>query len=1000
MTRFAMTPMIAALIILLTPTPGVAQYVTPAAPSAIAFQPCAFELSDVADGLIAACIWNRYSWTSIKDEYFDNFATTWVTDFDTALRGQLPWLYVNTHGGIVFEAYPPTSQGLAARDASYNDIVPRLYGSTIVVRQTMWEDVAQTIPRMYVILTVEGFVRTLYQGGRINNVNRSVAHFAGCDAWNFRSAFRSPNSGRPAAAFLSYNYDVTNVVVEDEGNTMYTRMSGRNGVTADTTYRPLHRAIQGLTARIDPDPLPSGTPDIVMSPRVRVTSFPQNGHLTAATDVDVVFDAPMSQDPPASIVHTEGDVYVERNSLRWVNASTLRARLHGLKRSGSGRLVLESYDRDAFDLEGFTSDGGIGLDGNTDPSGNLLGGEFPAGDDYGLAAQIDYVDNPAADVSGFAVVRGSSYTAQWHVGVERGTKGYVVTYADTWGEPFGAVTDLIPATGASFYQVSVPAWEGWYRLVEVETDGDTLLMFPEQPREPFVIPSDELVVTEEERRQVNDLLAREATENRIQSMVTEHAIVTVQQFLSKALSYQMFWNDWRGVPTEVVLLEDHGGSVGTKNYLASLPALRSILLYGRAVEETTVTGVRLRSNQAIYDSTGMVRDAFPSQADQNFVPMFYTIDPALAYWTPWTGTDAWWGDFRPGIQIGRAPVRDTIEAEGFNNKTINASYLSALAPGMDRVLLTAYAHDAFGNSGALAFQLTDSLKYAVPGWTPVDSIYDTPQHPFTVTRRDSALKARLDYGCGIWVPSGTSSQYYHFGGFAQLTAGFDPNTLVAHPDRLTLVIGAACGIAGPDRTENPAIGKSLPVRLLTLSNRGVYGIMGFSRGTWEPACYLFADEALRQIGMVQMFPTLGSVFAATLGAVRTNYPQYADQWDSAVLLGDPNVPIPVYRPVVGVDAVAVPSHPQLSTPAPNPGLAGMVRRLTLSLPTAMDVDLSVFDLAGRRVATILHGRHAAGVSSLEWDTRSSGGHPLAAGMYFLRLMSNRQSQTQKMVVLR
>jgi hypothetical protein len=53
---------------------------------------------------------------------------------------------------------------------------------------------------------------------------------------------------------------------------------------------------------------------------------------------------------------------------------------------------------------------------------------------------------------------------------------------------------------------------------------------------------------------------------------------------------------------------------------------------------------------------------------------------------------------------------------------------------------------------------------------------------------------------------------------------------------------------------------------------------------------------------------------------------------------------------------------------------------------AGDLDVSVFDVNGRRVASLARGRVAArdGIVTLRWDGRSAGGDLAAAGIYFVR----------------
>lgn len=83
-------------------------------------------------------------------------------------------------------------------------------------------------------------------------------------------------------------------------------------------------------------------------------------------------------------------------------------------------------------------------------------------------------------------------------------------------------------------------------------------------------------------------------------------------------------------------------------------------------------------------------------------------------------------------------------------------------------------------------------------------------------------------------------------------------------------------------------------------------------------------------------------------------------------------------------------------PNPSHGRA----RIAFSLPNAGRVKLSVYDLAGARVRTLVDGERASGAQSVEWDGRDSGGTPVRAGAYFVRLEFAGRSLSQRMVMTR
>jgi hypothetical protein len=68
--------------------------------------------------------------------------------------------------------------------------------------------------------------------------------------------------------------------------------------------------------------------------------------------------------------------------------------------------------------------------------------------------------------------------------------------------------------------------------------------------------------------------------------------------------------------------------------------------------------------------------------------------------------------------------------------------------------------------------------------------------------------------------------------------------------------------------------------------------------------------------------------------------------------------------------------------APNPGHRSIV---SFGLPRKDHVEISVFDLQGRRIATLQKGELEPGNYTREWNGRADGGGPVGSGLYFYRM---------------
>jgi hypothetical protein len=83
---------------------------------------------------------------------------------------------------------------------------------------------------------------------------------------------------------------------------------------------------------------------------------------------------------------------------------------------------------------------------------------------------------------------------------------------------------------------------------------------------------------------------------------------------------------------------------------------------------------------------------------------------------------------------------------------------------------------------------------------------------------------------------------------------------------------------------------------------------------------------------------------------------------------------------------------------PNPFRASTTLVFELDRPGPLS--LAVFDVQGRRLATLAGGSRPAGRYEFDWDGRNDKGRRLPAGTYYLHLRTSEQSGTRKLVRLR
>jgi len=100
--------------------------------------------------------------------------------------------------------------------------------------------------------------------------------------------------------------------------------------------------------------------------------------------------------------------------------------------------------------------------------------------------------------------------------------------------------------------------------------------------------------------------------------------------------------------------------------------------------------------------------------------------------------------------------------------------------------------------------------------------------------------------------------------------------------------------------------------------------------------------------------------------------------------------------------VAVPVQPtrgmELSGGAPNP--FANETRIHYSIPLAGFVRLTVLDLQGRRVVTLVSSRQSPGQYSVTWDGRDKHGASMQVGVYVAQLEASGSARTRKIIVVR
>ena len=89
----------------------------------------------------------------------------------------------------------------------------------------------------------------------------------------------------------------------------------------------------------------------------------------------------------------------------------------------------------------------------------------------------------------------------------------------------------------------------------------------------------------------------------------------------------------------------------------------------------------------------------------------------------------------------------------------------------------------------------------------------------------------------------------------------------------------------------------------------------------------------------------------------------------------------------------------LSAPYPNPATGPVAIELTVPSANQSEIDLGVYDIRGRQIASLHAGPLRAGLHRFRWDRRDQTGHRAPAGIYFLQARTPNNSPTSEKIVV-
>ncbi|MFH0828739.1 MAG: FlgD immunoglobulin-like domain containing protein [Candidatus Kerfeldbacteria bacterium] len=893
--------------------------------------------------------------------------------------------------GFAVELWPTSDEAVAAGLYYYNNGIFQL-GDFFIVEQLnqSWHN--------YALCVTPQFVRRYFYDWQ------TLVYDVTCSSLLYAHAWHDTTRSRSARVRLGYqgvciDQGVPCNAREDENN-LFKNMDGTLNNGHLSVYQAMNYMCGGSLLRV----YSGDNQHTYLSPSVDEGLSYMPSTINSRTTARIVFPVDMDRsiDPYGYVLGTPA---VRAYNPRWVNPRELQVTLVG-RRQDYGKWIVRAYDPFASPvLFAARSDSGlIPMDGD---------GKLFNRDSLSRSVYSNYVDvDPAASVYSYTVTRkGADVVVRWKASQESATEKYLILVGPTATGPFEQKAEVQADAGT--YMVTISGGpDAYYDLVEVGKSGETrdVCAEPVSATEP-VLQDGSVTVTAEQFAHADSLLSvaqMYRAQNRSESTwdSDQYRIFTLRKYQRPVEWLRDFWN-MVGLSTEVKYIEDLGGPLGIQTYSDNHLEMTAALLAGDASETSDPYGNLIIQNPSNWDTLGIGHmPTLPLQPELNQIPLFYRVSPdsvsmAMPYWRRYYGSPLPYFDRNrngkpdDGIRFGVAPVSDTTEFWGFAIKTANAYFQWE---GRRRVDLWGYFRGGTSDEWRYALALLDSLEKSLPSYTiDIARLTDSYLHVMTPPQRQFQAIERFNASPILIITGSIYDEMYSLGKFLQADEGARPSQLAPNPSGPTAMI-RGCGGTAYNLTQDPAIGEPQMEPLLFTPDRGAYLIWGPNMGSDARGNNLIIEKAISILFANPYGPPVwhpfGDITNETLCWIIDNHPELAElawQW---ILLGDPNLIIKTPGPPV-VSVASQQLQPSLSA-FPNPS-RNLTVQFTLARPD--DVHLEVYDVQGRRVATLASGHYEAGQRTISWHGQNDDGVTLASGLYLVRLRSSQLNTERKVIWL-
>ena len=360
-------------------------------------------------------------------------------------------------------------------------------------------------------------------------------------------------------------------------------------------------------------------------------------------------------------------------------------------------------------------------------------------------------------------------------------------------------------------------------------------------------------------------------------------------------------------------------------------------------------------------------------------------------------------DLDPDLALGRAPVQDVAQAAAFVAKLVayedpaNAAHLSSALILGEVLFPSAWQPGQLVQlDGAMYAEALAAILQSSGSTMTGQRLYENYlEYPGSsaLTRAQALLEMDAGVHCLV-IQVGHGFENAISLGDATMTA-LDVQNLANGPNYFVLVTQVSHGAA--------IDADAILEEFVRHAGGGAVASIGMSRTSFPSTTQAYVaalHQELSEGGAANLGEAMQSVLAAGAAAAQLTSAERHTQL-AFTLLGDPLTAAGA-QAILTAQPPATANRLHIESVLPNP--FNPSTRIQFVVPggagMSPSVQVTIFDLAGRRLRALHDGPLASGRQVLSWDGRSDDGRVVASGSYFLSVQAAGQRRTTKLLLLK